>query len=109
MKIKSFLRWLEDIRHDPEQFRMLIISYLTQEGKALAGIQPKDIPLKPLKELDMKVILKQLEGLDLYTNNPNREQADQVLNRGNATLGDFIDALAQGPPRLVQGSSSLGD
>jgi hypothetical protein len=109
MRIKSFRRWLEDIRHDPEEMRKTIISYLTAEGKALAGIQPKEVPIKSIRELDMEIILKQLEGLDLYANNPNKDQAMQALSRGNATFGDFLDALTAGPSRMVQGSSSMGD
>ena len=97
MSVKSFRRWLEDLQHEPEQMRKTIISYLKGHGLA---VEEKDLVTMPLNELDMDDILGQLNGLDLFVSNPNKDQAMQVLSRGNATFGDFLDALASGPKRL---------
>lgn len=96
--MKTFKEWLEH-KIDPTQMHRIVIDYLGLRDK----INPKEGMAIPLDQLDTDAIQDKLSSWSLFQQmgDDQKNAAMEVLHKGNATLGDLVDAIASGP-QVVQ-------
>jgi hypothetical protein len=86
--------------------RRIAIDYLGLRDK----ISPKEGMAIPLSQLDTDAIQSKLNSWGLFQQmgDAQKNAAIEVINKGNASLGDLIDALAAGPQVMSQPSLAPG-